>query len=61
MANIISIIALLLVIVLLNGVAIFLLWNWLMPIVFGLPVLTFWQSIGMSLLAQALFKSTSSK
>ena len=31
------------------------LWNWLMPKIFGLTTLTFWQSWGLSLLASLLF------
>ena len=37
-----------------------LLWNWLMPIIFHLPVITFWQSFGLLLIASFLFKGTSS-
>jgi hypothetical protein len=32
-----------------------LLWNWLMPYIFGLPVLTFWQSLGVLLLSKLIF------
>lgn len=35
-----------------------LLWNWLMPMIFGLTTLTFWQSFGLMLLASFLFKSS---
>ena len=31
------------------------LWNWLMPKIFGLTTLTFWQSWGLSLLTSLLF------
>lgn len=31
------------------------LWNWLMPAIFGLGVLTFWQAFGIVLLAKLLF------
>ena len=34
-----------------------LLWNWLMPTLFNLPVITFWQALGLNLLAGILFKS----
>ena len=44
----------------LNGILVYFLWNALMPSLFGLPFLTFWQSVGLSLLASCLFKSTSS-
>lgn len=34
-----------------------LLWNWLMPVVFGLPTLTLVQAWGLVLLCGILFKS----
>lgn len=33
------------------------LWNWLMPVIFGLPTLTFWQSLGLLTLCSFLFKT----
>lgn len=30
------------------------LWNWLMPMIFGLPVLTFWQAVGLLVLCRLL-------
>lgn len=36
-----------------------LLWNWLMPMIFGLTTLTFWQSFGLMLLVSFLFKGNS--
>lgn len=33
-----------------------LLWNWLMPVIFGLPVITFWQAAGLMLLISILFR-----
>ncbi len=36
------------------------LWNWLMPTIFGLIKITFWQALGLNILAGTLFKSTSS-
>lgn len=33
------------------------LWNWLMPELFGLKVITFWQAFGLNILATILFKS----
>ena len=48
--------------VLLGAAALFLfslvimwLWNWLMPLIFGLRVLTYWQSLGVLALASILF------
>ena len=35
------------------------LWNWLMPTIFGLPYITFWQALGLNILSTILFKSTS--
>lgn len=32
------------------------LWNWLMPAIFHLPAIGFWQAIGILILAQILFK-----
>ena len=37
-----------------------LLWNWLMPTIFGLPVVTFWQSLGLMFLSSLLFGSKNS-
>ena len=36
-----------------------LLWNWLMPVVFGLKVITWWQALGLAWLSGILFKSSS--
>jgi len=33
------------------------LWNWLMPEIFGLPQISFWQAWGLLVLAHILFKS----
>lgn len=32
------------------------LWNWLMPAIFQLPAIGFWQAVGLLILAQILFK-----
>jgi len=39
------------------GLLVMLLWNWIMPEVFGLNPLTYWQSWGIVLLAHILFKA----
>lgn len=31
-----------------------LLWNWLMPVIFGLPVLSLWQALGLFVLTRIL-------
>lgn len=36
------------------------LWNWLMPSIFGLPRINYWQAWGLFLLCQILFRATSS-
>jgi hypothetical protein len=36
------------------------LWNWLMPDIFGLKLITFWQAFGLNLLTGVLFKNSSS-
>ena len=30
-------------------------WNWLCPVLFGLPVINYWQAIGLRLLTESLF------
>jgi hypothetical protein len=37
------------------GYFVMLLWNWLMPIIFGLKAITFWQAFGIVVLAKILF------
>jgi NADH:ubiquinone oxidoreductase subunit 5 (subunit L)/multisubunit Na+/H+ antiporter MnhA subunit len=39
------------------GFILMLLWNWLMPAIFGLPNITFWQGWGLVLLTHILFKA----
>ncbi len=39
------------------GFVVMLLWNWLMPTIFGLPEITYWQGWGLVLLAHILFKA----
>jgi hypothetical protein len=46
-------IAILLVIL---GYPVMLLWNWLMPELFGLREITFWQAIGLNMLSTILFR-----
>ncbi len=37
------------------GLVVMLLWNWLMPMIFGLPVVTYWQGLGVLALSCILF------
>ncbi len=38
------------------GLPVMWLWNWLMPTLFGLPLITFWQAVGLLILCHLLFK-----
>ena len=42
---------------LLLGFIVMWLWNWLMPAIFGLGAITFWQAWGLVVLTHILFKS----
>ena len=46
---------------LLGSLPILLLWNWLMPIIFKLPEITWLQALGVGMLSGLLFKPTSVK
>ena len=37
-----------------------LLWNWLMPMIFGLCTLTFWQACGLLVLTSLMFRTAPS-
>lgn len=39
------------------GLIVMLLWNWLMPLIFGLITINIWQAIGLILLSSFLIKS----
>jgi fatty acid desaturase len=55
--QILFIIAILILIAPLFAWIVMLLWNWLMPIIFLLPKVTFWQSWGLIILSGLLFRS----
>jgi hypothetical protein len=38
-----------------GGALVMLLWNWLLPPLFGWPVVTFWQALGLLALCRILF------
>lgn len=42
------------------GLPLMWLWNWLMPSIFGLPTIGFWQAVGLNLLTTILFRSVGS-
>jgi len=52
------IIGLAILVVILLGMPLQLLWNWLMPNLFDLPYISFWQAIGLNLIATILFRPT---
>ena len=54
--DILLIIGLLILACILFGGPLMVLWNWLMPTMFGLSEITFWQACGLQLLATLLFK-----
>jgi hypothetical protein len=45
---------------LLMGFPVMWLWNWLMPVLFGLIKISFWQAVGLTWLCHFLFKGSSS-
>lgn len=55
---ILYIIGLVILIVMLLGMPLQLLWNWLMPNIFDLPYISFWQAVGLNLMATILFRPT---
>jgi len=59
--DVLLIIGILMLAVIVFGGPLMILWNWLMPTIFGLTEITFWQACGLQLLATILFKSTSFK
>jgi hypothetical protein len=56
--SILMIVGLLILACLLFGLPLQILWNLLMPEIFGLPYISFWQACGLQLLAALLFKSS---
>ena len=44
------------VVALILGFPLMWLWNWLMPTIFNLPVITFWQALGLNVLSSILLK-----
>lgn len=53
-----GLIALIVVIILAVPYCAMLLWNWLMPELFGLKTVSFWQMVGLIVLMNILFKPT---
>lgn len=59
--NALAIIAVILLIVFLPALFIMWLWNWLMPDIFGLTTVTFWQAWGLYALSWFLFRDVPTK
>src|SRR5262245_60195184 len=54
-AWIVRILVVLVIVVAVFGQVVLQLWNWLMPKIFGLPAITFWQAVGLMVLSWLLF------
>ena len=54
--TIIAFLGLIAIIIVILGYPLMLLWNWLMPELFGLPEITFWQAIGLNILCTIMFR-----
>ena len=57
-ATVIGVVAL---VAILLGLPLMILWNWFMPTIFGLPMIGFWQAVGLNFLASILFNKTTTK
>ena len=55
-----TVIGVFLIAAVLMGLPLMILWNWLMPHIFNLPEIGFWQAVGINFLCSIMFKSTSS-
>jgi hypothetical protein len=55
--SILVIIGLIILAALLFTLPLQILWNWLMPYLFNLPIISFWQAFGLNMLAGILFRS----
>jgi asparagine N-glycosylation enzyme membrane subunit Stt3 len=56
--NILTVIGLIILVVILLGLPLQILWNWLMPDLFNLSYISFWQAVGLNLMAAILFRPT---
>ena len=55
--NIILVISVIGLVIMFAGYSVMFLWIWLMPTIFDLPTITFWQSIGLQVLTYLLFST----
>lgn len=56
--TVITILGVLLFVAMLIGFPTMWLWNWIMPELFGLPLIGFWKAVGINLLSAILFGKT---
>ena len=61
LTGIATVVGVVILVALLLGVPLMILWNWLMPTIFGLPTIGFWQAVGLNFLASILFNKTTTK
>ena len=59
--SVLAAILMIVLVALILGFPLMWLWNWLMPGIFNLPEITFWQALGLNALSAILFKSTTIK
>jgi hypothetical protein len=55
---IVTVVGVLCLMAILMGLPLQLLWNWLMPRIFGLPTISFWEAVGLNVISSILFKTT---
>jgi len=56
--SILTAILMIVLVALILGFPLMWLWNWLMPSIFNLPEITFWQALGLNTLSTILIKPT---
>ncbi len=59
-SGIVVVLLVMVVLVLLLGFPLMWLWNAVMPDIFNLPTITFWQAVGLNLISMILFKTSHS-
>lgn len=56
---IVTVLAIIFIFAILMGYPVMWLWNWLIPVIFGLTKINIWQAIGLNLLCGLLIRSSS--
>ena len=57
----VALVGVIVLIILIEVYPVMLLWNWLMPMIFGLPTIGFWQSLGLLVLFRLLLPTSIGK